>query len=88
MKLPKLKKYEKITITWMDSCILNSGEWMPESEIDIEDRLIIETTGQYIEHDKHKLIICQGHYESGEIVHGVYEIPVGCIIEVTKHKED
>lgn len=87
MKIPKLKKYDRITITWMDSRVLSGGEWMNEMEIDIEDRTIIITTGQYIEHDKYKMVICQGHYNDGYGIHGGYEIPVGCIIEVTKHKE-
>jgi len=77
LRLPKLKKYDLIKVTWLDSFETGSPYWKDEYEVDIETGATVESIGYYLDHGKKWLAVCSGHFE--EMVMGLFYIPVGCI---------
>jgi len=80
MKIPKLRKHDKIVIRWIDSSA-PAGIWFHEESVDTETPLEIQSIGYFLEKSKSQISICMGYHD--DEIHGLYYIPIGCIIEIT-----
>ena len=88
-QIPRLKRGDKICVTWIDSFTPNHSDWMAEADLDehMGTGVTIETLGTYVRHDKKWLHLCasvayiEGE-ESGYL--NPLTIPVGCIEKVKK----
>jgi len=84
VKIPKLKKYDIVRVTWIDSYTIDNGAWIDEEEIDSSGDGHIETVGHYLEKSQTQLILCQSYYRGQDVVQGGFSIPLGCIKEIEK----
>ena len=91
MKIPKLKRWDKIEIEWIDS-ISPSSRWKPIDGMDwdYEEKFMIHRTcGYFLQKSKTSICICQSYqkeiYSDGDrMMEGAIMIPICAVIFVRK----
>ncbi len=94
MKLPKLKKFQKVEVKWVDVAQAK-GTWYDLSEYEewITTGDEYRQIGYFVEYRNGLIVLCDGHsdVENGETmavdqICGLNVIPIGCIKKITKLK--
>jgi hypothetical protein len=85
----KLKKFDIVEIDFLDS-IENTDGWTPLKKFNFKDHygsLAHRVTGYFVNQTKQAISVCQAHsVENGEMVVGVWSVPIGAITKIRKFK--
>jgi hypothetical protein len=81
-----MKKFDTVLIDWYDSCA-DITPWIHIDDFDYkvhEEYMIHHTKGFFVHKSKIATYVCQSIQKEGCKLGGIFSIPNGCIIKVTK----